>query len=166
MGAIINGNDIYVGGGGSGSGSGGSAEIQKYFVVGKLCNSNNDTVEGYGVAVVKVLGNTAEIEYNYRISSQGSNGSNFAWGLNPTLLQELDGNIPNIKPLSGGTLFVGDNTNDWGYAPLHEATTDDNGGNFWTPSRLYELPNSLGAWTSNKFGSSTFIKGIAHGIVE
>lgn len=164
MSAIVNGKDFYMGGGISSSG--GSAEIQKYFVIGKICNSNNDQIEGSGVAVVKIQGNIAEIEYNYRITKQGYDNTNFWWGLNPELLQELDGNIPKIKPLTGGTLYVSDNTNDWGYAPLHEATTDSAGKVFWTPARIHELPNGIGAWTSDKFNTNSYIKGIAHGIIE
>ena len=141
--------------------------IKSYSVTGKMFNANSDNVAGTGSARVYLMPyGKAIIDFVIRITTRGTNSSEFNCGLNRDLLHNLNNNIPVITPL-GGT-YAHYNTS--GY--LLQSKTGYGGqlasaaGNFWQFGRVYQEDGKTGGWPASNFAKDEFLVGTAWGTYE
>lgn len=133
-----------------------------YHYYGLLYNSDGDSSSaGYGTATIILFANgLAQIDYSYKITSISSI-STFLHGLNRDYLTSTCG--VTITPMSGGVVsyYTSDGVIDaslQGYGGTHQ-----NNYHFWTPSRIYELPNAVGGWSTTDLRANIILTGTCYG---
>lgn len=143
------------------------AHTARHVVSGRIFNSGDDPVTGYGTATVLLRADgSAEIHYQVHITAAGTSTSCFAYGLNRDILRNLNASIPVISPVNGGTLlyYTAEGKLDiesMQYAGTHEARAQ-----FWEPARIYTTDGALGGWPTSKMLSGMRLEGVCYGTYE
>lgn len=157
LGAILNGTDI-----------GNGQDYPKiYYVKGLIANSSGGVYQGHGIAAVMLYANgIAEIQYNYRCTTAGTDGNIWLWGLNRDLLHNLNSEIPIITPMThgicnrittGGSWDI-DRNDGMAYGGISMAVAQ-----FWAPGRMYTIGGDLGQYPENWMAVDQSIQGTAYG---
>ena len=133
----------------------------RYQINGKLINSVNDPIAGYGSASVLLLQNgIARIDFSAKIETAGTNTNNFTWGLNRDYFIAATGKT--ITPISGGVLEYlkssGINAERRGMGGTFIV-----GDQFWVPARVYDTAGNAGSWASGNIDVGTCLFGTCYG---
>lgn len=154
LGAILNGTDI-----------GNSQDYPKiYYVKGLIANSDGGVYQGSGVATIILYTNgIAEIQYNYKCTTAGTDGNIWLWGLNRDLLHNLNSEIPIITPITRGICNSITSNGSWdingmAYGGINMAIAQ-----FWAPGRMYATNSDLGQYPENWMVVDQSIQGTAYG---
>ena len=133
-----------------------------YHHYGLLYNCDGDSSScGYGtVSVILFTNGLAQIDYSYKITN-GSSVPTFLHGLNRDYLTSTCG--VTITPVSGGIVsYYGSNgaiaTTLQSFGGTHQAQYQ-----FWSPARIYELPNAVGGWASTELSTGLILTGTCYG---
>lgn len=137
---------------------------KQYWLSGLIANSSN-TFKGHGQATIVLYSSgLAQIDYEYSVTTAGTNDSLFAWGLNRDLFQALNSNIPIITPSTGGHCYIYTDdgvlwSSEMGYAGITESSS-----NFWCVSRVYNTSNNtLGKYPESMLSLNYRVSGTAYG---
>lgn len=133
----------------------------RYQINGKLINSANDSIVGYGSACVLLLQNgIARIDFSAKIETAGTNMNNFTWGLNRDYFIAATGKT--ITPIYGGVLEYlkssGINAERRGMGGIFIV-----GDQFWVPARVYDAAGNAGSWASGNIDVDTCLFGTCYG---
>lgn len=136
-----------------------------YRVSGKIFASSDgsDPIEGYGIALISVLGATAKIDFDVSITTAGTSTTNVSYGLLTSLLEQ--GGAPEITPqgiFSPAIFFRGEGLYSAanGYAgSMYGVSTG------WRPGRIYTTNGDYGDWGTNTFAVGDRITGTVYGTV-
>lgn len=135
---------------------------KQYWLSGVIANSTN-TFQGYGQATIVLYSSgLAQIDYEYIVTTAGTNDSLFNWGLNRDLFQALNSNIPIITPSTGGHCYI---YTDGGVLWSSEMVNiTESASNFWCISQIDDTSNN----TISKYSESTLsldyrVSGTAYG---
>lgn len=133
---------------------------QFYHFSGEVWNANTDSIKGRGSVNVTLLGGIARIDFDIKLTSSGTSGSEFAYGINSYLLQAAESRLPFIQPMNGGWWAYQYSSPDINYGSAFEAHYE-----YWTPARYYDSanPSAIGSWPANQFSSGTRIYGVCFG---
>lgn len=133
---------------------------------GEIFNGSGVNIAGSGCATIIVIGSIAVVHFSLKIRVTDATSSLFTYGLNRDLFKNIDANIPNITPLTGGVMHVvdsdGKNKNtvtEWGGS--FEARSQ-----FWLPGRIYTDSGNFGGWTASMFEVGDIVSGVCFGTVE
>lgn len=129
---------------------------------GEILNSINNSKSGYGGAQIEISNGIARIDFMLVVAQDGSDGNNYAYGINRDFLTAAVG--CKITPLTGGIItFFTNNVFDGnlsGYCGLMQAN-----GQFWTPARMHQTDGSVGGWPETSVKAGTVIIGTCFGTV-
>lgn len=155
-------------------GAASEAEVkeQRYYTAkGKIFgNLANGTSEGYGVANVFIYPNKlVRVDFSLKITTSGTvSGSVYSNGIKPSLLHELNNDIPsNIEPISGGVVnyYKSDGTANLeliGYGGTSLRYITNNNG-VWAFARMYTPEGDVGNWGDNCFLEGHWLTGTLYG---
>lgn len=135
---------------------------KQYWVSGLIANSNN-TFKGYGQATIVLYSSgLAQIDYEYIVTTVGTNDSLFNWGLNRDLFQLLNSNIPIITPSTGGHCYIYTNSGVlWSSEMVNITESVDN---FWCISQVSDtLNNTLDKYPESTLSLDYKVSGTAYG---
>ena len=133
----------------------------RHQINGKLINSVNDVIDGYGSASVLLLQNgIARIDFSAKIETAGTNMNNYTWGLNRDYFIAATGKT--ITPITGGVL-------EYLKSSGIDAERRGMGGmlivgdHFWVPARVYDTGGNAGSWASGNIDVGTCLFGTCYG---
>lgn len=137
--------------------------IVKTINVSGAIATSDGTFRGAGYATVTLLpNNLAEIVYSYKVTVAGSDSSVFRCGISPTTLKNINPDIPNITPITGGKCMIYRNNmlepTTMGYAAFNVV---ENG--YWAMARVYDESGGTGGWSEIMFNLDDHITGVAYG---
>ena len=116
---------------------------------GQIVKSSTTSVAAIGAATVNLSGNLAEIDFSFKGTVAGGSSDDFDWGLSVDQLRTLNPNIPNLKPIQGGTFWTSKNNNlsFLGYGAIMSPTVPSL--KYWLPARLYTTSGDVGGYPSS-----------------
>ena len=133
----------------------------RHQITGKLINSVDDAIDGYGSASVLLLQNgIARIDFAVKIQTPGTNMNNYKWGLNRDYFNAATGKT--ITPIYGGVLKY---LKPFGI----DAERQGMGGTFvirdqfWVPSRVHDAAGNVDSWTSGDIQAGIHLFGTCYG---
>lgn len=121
-----------------------------HHLFGEVLTSSNNSLKGIGSVDIALINGIAVIEFDIKITSAGSGGDVFSYGITKSVIQSLDNTLPNIIPIAGGhwTCTAGGATTDYG------SYFEINSTNYWLPARYYTTDGAIGGWSCAAFNAA------------
>lgn len=137
---------------------------------GPFVDLSDGTIAGTGTATVtKISPSIAKIDFSFVCTATGDSTTDFDWGVNPTLLKNLNNGIPTITPLqnAGNVIFYKEDgitldatLNGYGAFPRISPS-----GAKWCFARVYEVDGSVGTWPETQCITGRRIIGTCYGTI-
>lgn len=143
-----------------------SSIVSIYKVTGLLCTAKDDSIHGYGSALVTLYKNgLARIDIQFTVNDNTSTSAEnyFNYGIFSTAFNSINSNVPSITPLTGGQIIFYNedgsiNYELTSYSGIAQAMTDH-----WCFGRVYKTDGSVGSWQIQKMTVKTRIAGTIYG---
>jgi hypothetical protein len=138
-----------------------------YTVNGNIVGSDVSECAGAGTATVIIEPTgLARIDFGFTMTKGGSSADLFDWGINLDLLQLLNPDIPNITPITGGTVVMYNSAGELfldllGCGGLMYATNK-----FWVPARVRDQAGTLGQLSEANAPTNYRFIGTCYGTVD
>ena len=140
---------------------------RSYTANGNIVGSDVSECAGAGTATVTIEPTgLARIDFGFTMTKGGSAADLFEWGINLDLLQLLNPDIPNITPITGGTVVMYKSSGELfldllGHGGLMYATNQ-----FWTPARVRDQAGTLGQLSEANAPTNYRFIGTCYGTVD
>ena len=131
--------------------------------------SGTGTAQGYGRLTVFIESSgLVRIEFGARVTSSGTIGNVYDFGISLSDILSIDTNMPSFKPNTIGICNI--------YYDGSSLGTTHNGycgaiatrgqGDGWSIGRFYNTSGTFGAWADSTFQEGMYITGNVYGIVQ
>lgn len=143
-----------------------------FFVDGLLAENDSNTIHAYGRATVLLAHGIALVSFSINVQDANSTSStDFSFCIRPAKLTSLNGAIPAITPVQGGTCIYFEKSTKGGASAQLFGVLNGNGGTMltfngnWQFARVYQnYPETLvGGWPTAMFTTSVNMSGLCFG---
>ena len=141
-------------------------KVYSYF--GEILKSfSTGTTIGHGRLTVFIEpSGIVRIEFMAKITTQGTVTNVYDIGLPLSIIQNIDANIPTLRPLCSGLVEMFDSngilSESNGYAGCIHPRSDNTG---FTIGRFYTTDGNVGMWSDSSFEVGEIYKGVAYAII-
>lgn len=136
-----------------------------FSVLGDIMSSATDAMKARGFAGVSIQDGLARIDFTCKITTAGTDSSNYNWGLDLSVFRNSTALLSGLTFMSSGnwTAYKSDTyaplIGSMGYATRLTATETHA-----VPARLYDASGTnFGAWASSYFSLGTYFSGHVYG---